>query len=88
VLEPQNDDEKNSVINLEELAGSVRNGSYFMSSSPSLLRPLGVKVSLFFTCLCILSDDSVLVARGGVFDLFLLAGRGLSSVMGLNIGRE
>lgn len=93
MLEPQSDEEKNNVINLDALAESVRNGSYFISSSPSLLRPLGEVVPLFLACLCrlSLSDDSVLVGRGGVFDLFLLAGRGLSSlesVSGWNIGRE
>lgn len=61
VLEPQSDEEKNNVINLDALAESVRNGSYFISSSPSLLRPLGVNVPLFLACLCTPSD-SVLVA--------------------------
>jgi len=91
VLDPQSDEEKNSVINLDAFVGSVRKGSYFMSSSPSLLPRRGVNVPLSLACLCTLSDDSVLVGRGGVFDLFLFMGRGLSSlesVLESNTGRE
>lgn len=91
VLEPHIDDEKNSVINRTALVESVRNGSYFMSSSPSLLCPRDIDGPLLRACLCIFSDDSVLVGRGGVFDLFLFAGRGPSSLgswVGSYVGRD